>query len=101
MLQILVVSYVLRSLRQKKNLKTHDEKGISNRYTCEYCSRSFLAKINLLGHITNQHKKCDVCQNIFQSEKVLEAHKRSVHKKVQLKHTIEREPSFKNHKNKK
>ena len=28
-------------------------------------------------------------------------HKRSVHKKVQSKHTIEREPSFKNHKNKK
>ena len=46
-------------------------------------------------HITNQHKKCDVCQNIFQSKKVLEAHKRSVHNKVQLKLTI------KNHKNKK
>ena len=48
-----------------------------------------------MGHTTNQHKKCNVCQNIFPSEKVLEAHKRSVHKKVQLKHTIEREPSFK------
>ena len=93
-------------LRTEKNLKTHDlkyhmKKGISNGYSCEYCSRSFLAKINLLGHITNQHKKCDVCQNIFQSGKFLEVHKRSVHKKAQLKHTIEREPSFKNHKNKK
>ena len=100
MLHILNVSYVLRSLRQKKNLETHDlkyhmKKGISNVYSCEYCSISFSAKINLLGHITNQHKKRDVCQNIFQSKKVLEAHERSVHTKVQLKHTIEREPSFK------
>ena len=81
MLQILVVSYVLRSLRQnKKKLKIHDlkyhtKKGISNGYSCEYCSRSFSAKINLLGHITNQHKKCDIRQNIFQSGKVLEVHK--------------------------
>ena len=71
------------------------KKGISNRYSCEYCRISFSAKINLLGHTTNQHKKCDVCQNIFQSKKVLEAHERSVHTKVELKHTIEREPSSK------
>ena len=51
--------------------------------------------------ITNEHKKCDMCKNIFPSEKFLESPKRSVHKKVQFKHTIEREPSFKNHKNKK
>ena len=77
------------------------KKGISNRYSCEYYRISLSAKINLLGHTTNQHKKCDVCQNIFQSKKVLEAHERSVHTKVELKHTIERKPSFKNHKNKK
>ena len=77
------------------------KKGISNGYYCEYCIRSFLDKINLLGHITNQHKKCDVCQKKIQSEKVLEAHKRSVHNKVQLKHAIKREQRFKNHKNKK
>jgi hypothetical protein len=77
------------------------KKGISNVYSCEYCSRSLFSKLNLLGHIINQHKKCDICQNIFQSEKVFEAHKRSGHNKVQLKHTIKREPSFKNHKNKK
>ena len=72
------------------------KKGISNGYFCEYCSRSFSAKIHLLGHITNHHKKCDVCQNIFQSGKVLGVHNRSVHKKAQLKNTIERETSFKN-----
>jgi hypothetical protein len=71
-------------------LKYHMKKGISNGYSCEYCSRSFSAKM-----------KCDVCQNIFQSGKVLGVHERSVHKKAQLKNTIEREPSFKNHKNKK
>ena len=91
---------------EEKNINTHDlkyhmKKGFSNGYSCEYCSRSCLAKINLLGHITNQHKKHDIIQNTFQSEKVLETHKRPVHNKVQLKHTIKREPSFKNHKNKK
>ena len=76
------------------------KKEISNGYSCEYCSRYFLAKINLLGHVINQHKKCHVCQNIFPSKKkVLKAHKRSVHKKVQLKHAIERKPGFKKYNN--
>ena len=52
-------------------------------------------------HISNQHKKCNLCPNINPSEKVLETHKISVHKKVQLKYTIESEPSYNNHKNNK
>ena len=35
-------------------------------------------KIHLFGHVTNQHKKYEVCQNIFPSKKVLEAHTSSV-----------------------
>ena len=50
------------------------KKGIQNESFCQYCTKSFLEKINHLGHITNDHKKCDVCKNIFPSEKVLEAH---------------------------
>ena len=52
-----------------------------------------MAKINLLGHITNQHKKCNVCKQSFQSEKYLETHRRAVHTQGQGKHRIEREPS--------
>ena len=95
-----------KTFKSENTLKTYDlwyhmKKGLKNGYFCEYCTKSFLAKVNLLGHITNEHKKCDVCKNIFPSDKVLESHKRSVHKKVQFKHTIEREPSLRNHKNKK
>ena len=53
----------LKTEKKNQDLKYHMEKGISNRYSCEYCRISFSAKINLLGHTTNQHKKCDVCQN--------------------------------------
>ena len=75
--------------------------GSDNEYCCQYCSKTFSDKGSLIQHIANQHKKCGVCSHIFPSEKVLEAHAKAVHKKVQFKHTIEREPSLKNHKNKK
>ena len=95
-----------KNFKSEANLKTHDKrchmkKGSDNEYCCQYCSKTFSDKGSLVEHITNQHKKCCVCNNIFPSEKVLEAHAKAVHKKVQFKHTIEREPSFKNHKNKK
>ena len=44
--------------------------------TVNFVVDHFRPKKNLLGQITNQHKKCDVCQNIFPPEKVLEAHKK-------------------------
>ena len=51
-----------KKFKSENNLKTHDlryhmKKGIQNGYSCEYCTKAFLAKINLLGHITNEHKK--------------------------------------------
>ena len=45
----------------------------------------------IFGHITNQNKKCDVRQNIFLSTKVIEAHRQSVQKEVQLNNTLEKE----------
>ena len=92
--------------KTEATLKTYDKrchmkKGSDTEYCCQYCSKIFPAKIQMVEHITNQHKKCCVCNNIFPSDKVLEAHAKAVHRKVQFKHTIEREPSFKNHKNKK
>ena len=70
------------------------KKGSDTEYCCHYCSKIFPDEIQIVEHITNQDKKCCVCNNIFPSDKVLEAHAKEVHKKVQFKHTIEREPSL-------
>ena len=88
-----------KTFKSEANLKTHDKrcqmkKGSDNEYCCQYCSKTFLYKGSLIQHITNQRKKYGVCSYIVPSAK-------AVHKKVQFKHTIEREPSLKNHKNKK
>ena len=54
--------------------------------------------MQLIEHIANQHKKCGIYVNTFPSEKVLKTHTQAVNKKVQFKHTLEQEPSCKNHK---
>ena len=79
-----------KNFKSEANLKTHDKrchmkKGSDNEYCCQYCSKTFSDKGSLIQHITNQHKKCGVCNNIFPSEKVFDAHAKSVHKKVQFK----------------
>ena len=66
------------------------KKGSDTKYSCDNCTKTYLVKTELIEHITNEHKKCGVCNNIFPSEKVLEAHAKAVHKKVQFKHTSER-----------
>ena len=77
------------------------KKGSDTEYCCQYCRKILFAKMQLIEHIANQHKKCGICNNTFPSEKVQKTHTKAVHKKVQFKHTLEREPSFKNNKNKK
>ena len=92
--------------QSKNNLKTHDlryhtKKGMENVYSCTYCAQTFADKIELLGNITSCHKKCNVCENIFPSQRDIEMHLKSVHKRDLSKHSLAREPSLRNHKNKK
>ena len=62
---------------------------------------SFARKSEVPIHINGNHKKCSICEHIFTNTKVLQSHMKAVHKKEISKHTIEREPSLKNHKIKK
>ena len=57
-------------------------------------------KRKLNDHMENIHKKCSLWERIFTTNKSLESHETAVHKKRQSKHKIERDPSMKNHKNK-
>ena len=49
-------------------------------------------------HMTERHTTCTYCRKLFSTPKVLEIHIQAIHKKENMKHTIEREPSLKDHK---
>ena len=77
------------------------KKGTENEYRCQYCTKTYSDKLQLVSHITTEHKKCTVCDNIFQSEKDYETQTKAVHKIGKSKHSLARLPSLKNHKSKK
>ena len=52
-------------------------------------------KVQFEGHITAQHRKCNICEIINPSEKDLEIHMKSSNQRGVSKHSIAREPSFK------
>ena len=86
-------------------MKRHDQRfhlkqGTDNAFKCDFCNEIFAEKRKLNDHIGNIHKKCSLCERIFTTNKSLESHETAVHKKRQSKHKIERDPSMKNHKNK-
>ena len=76
------------------------KKGTENMYCCKYCAETFSDIVQLAGHITSYHKKCYVCENIFPSQRDIETHMKTVHKREISKHSLSREPSVRNHKNK-
>ena len=97
-----------KAFKSIDNLQTHDIKFHIKRttnkgkvYKCDQCNFTSAGKIELHSHIKEQHKKCDICGRMFTNTKVLETHVKATHKKELIKHTIEREPSLKNHKIKK
>ena len=95
-----------KKFKNENNLKTHDlryhiKKGTENVYSCKYCAQTFSNKVELVGHITSYHKKCYICENIFPSQRDIEMHMKAVHKRDISKHSLAREPSLRNHKNKK
>ena len=55
-----------QNFKSEANLKTHDKrchmkKGSETEYCCQYCSKTFSVKVQFKEHVTNQHKKCCVC----------------------------------------
>ena len=85
--------------------KFHMNKEIIPQYKCDHCNAVFEIKFHLCDHLEQKHIKCTSCSKIFSSKPSLETHMKIFHKQVSLvvssKHTLERDPSLKNHKNKK
>ena len=95
-----------KSFLSKHNLKVHDKRfhtkpGSESTYNCDNCNFTCIEKGKLADHIPEKHEKCKVCTKVFQNRKSLDTHIEAVHKKPILKHSLEREPSLKNYKNKK
>ena len=87
------------------NLKRHDQRfhlklGTNSEFKCDFCNDIFADKNKLTDHALNFHKKCPLCAKRFSTTESLESHDIAVHKKRKTKHKIERDPSMKNHKNK-
>ena len=80
--------------------KFHMTQGTVNKYKCDNCSETFKSTTQIFGNIKNYHQKCTICARIFPEAKSLETHVKAVHKNAIYKHTLERDPSLKNHKNK-
>ena len=87
------------------NLKRHDQRfhlklGSNSEFKCDFCNDIFADKNKLTDHALNFHKKCPLCAKRFSTMESFETHDIAVHKKRKTKHKIERDPSMKNHKNK-
>ena len=88
---------------KKHGIKFHIKKGTNNQnlYKCDQCDNMFNNMQEVPLHIVEHHLKCKTCARIFPNIKSLKVHITAIHSKGSLKHTIEREPSLKNHKVKK
>ena len=94
--------------RNEITSKNHDRKvhvtlgpGDTVSYKCDYCKSLQLTREQLFNHIPNNHKRCTICAKVFSTSKSFEKHDKPNHHKATAKHTLEREPSLKNSKNKK
>ena len=67
-------------------------------YKCDNCDKVFDKKPKLKKHIDNDHTYCLLCEKVYPTQESLEFHFDAVHTTEMAKHTIEREPSYQNHK---
>ena len=74
--------------------------GRDRSYKCDYCSEVNFNRSELINHILKNHKKCTICAKICPTQNLFENHMKSIHHKASPKHTLEREPSLENYKNK-
>lgn len=88
---------------KKHDIKFHMKHGSNNEnlYKCDQCNNMFKNKQEVPAHIIDHHLKCKTCARTFPNTKSLNVHITAIHSRGSLKHTIEREPSLKNHKIKK
>ncbi|KPJ19894.1 Zinc finger protein 850 [Papilio machaon] len=74
-------------------LLTHVHKHhnkIANKFLCEICGQSFIAKVNVQSHMKNVHgsyngRKCEKCGKTFTSNYALNQHSMKEHKTDRLK----------------
>ena len=74
--------------------------------SCKFCSSKFESLNYFQNHVkkfdeNNWQLKCTFYAQSFSNKNILDAHITSVHQKENSRHTIEREPSLSNHKQKK
>ena len=92
-----------KMFKSSDNLQTHiEKKGTKDKfYKGDKCNSTFARKSEVLPHINETNKKCNICERKFTNTTVLQTHMKAIHKKELPKHKLEREPSLKNHKIKK
>ena len=95
-----------KKFKSVSNLDKHDRKFHMTkepvpRYRCFHCTKISQNKKNLCDHMTTEHKICLICEKVFLSEVTLDNHKKVNHRTNFYKHSLERDPSMKNHKIKK
>ena len=85
---------------KKHDIKFHMKQGSNNEnvYKCDQCNNMFKNNQEVTSHNIDHHQKCKTCAKIFPNAKSLKGHITAIHSRGSLKHTIEREPSIKNHK---
>ena len=89
--------YSNKELRDHNNL-IHEGNKSNELLKCKNCSEKFKEKSELENHIKIQHATCSLCDQVYSTKESLIFHISAVHEKVNNKHVLEKEPSFKNHK---
>ena len=95
-----------KKFKSESNLEKHDKKFHLTKesvpkYKCFHCTKISENKIKLYNHMSAEHTICLICEKVFSSESTLDNHKKMTHRTNFSKHSIERDPSLRNHKIKK
>ena len=83
----------MKMFKSSDNLQTHDKKFHIEKkdnkdkfYKWDQCISTFARKSELLPHINESHKKCNICECIFTNITILQTHMKAIHKKQLTKH---------------
>ena len=80
-----------KNLESGNNMKEYDENSSINiEYKCDQYLLTFKEKVST--HILNMHRKCIHCRKIFTTEKVLETHRKAIHKKYKKSIILKEKP---------
>ena len=92
--------------KNKNNLniharKFHEIENIDDAYECDVCWAPISTKSMIRKHKRNDHYQCKKCEKFCKDKFTLDEHMIQIHIENSRKHTLEREPSLRNHKLKK